>query len=526
MSTNVKGEELVYYTKKGEKYHRQSCSYLRSSYSISLKDAVKRYSPCSRCNPPSLSALSDKSSFNSRDSTVQDSNVWEISNVTKSNEISEIENKNKFSGLFGNISSIMDNNNNNSNNFCFSNQLFRNQDNNIKSLLLDRNPFLNKDNFGKEKIEFINQNENLFKKKSNKNENIFSQNNQFFIAKTVNKTNGNQYQILNDNKSKISENTEIKQVLPVKPVKILDNDQDLILTINKIVEQKFAEKESKLNLEVQKLKEKTEQQENQIKILEEKSLKLEVEIAALKHNTKLHDITEDSTEKYPKEINNLNELDTENFNDANLDEKFKRSKIEEPKENLILTENQLDKLTDFGNVDNSLKSNEKKDSNYLNEKIIEIENFIKSTFDKITIIEHALKFQSDINKLNNEKLNYLIGEKNETKLKMENFNNSLNNLIDLIDNIINELKEKISFNMDCELNNLKSGKDKFRGNNVNYKYFQKQENLKKYDMRLLDRSDLTCYDNSIEENVNVQTKTFCISNAIIKDFYKRNNNSG
>jgi hypothetical protein len=44
----------VYITKTGEKYHVDSCSYLRQSkISISLSEAKRLgYTPCSRCNPP------------------------------------------------------------------------------------------------------------------------------------------------------------------------------------------------------------------------------------------------------------------------------------------------------------------------------------------------------------------------------------------------------------------------------------------------------------------------------------------
>ncbi len=45
-------ESTVYITRTGEKYHRSSCSYLRSSkISISLTDAKRGYSPCSVCKP-------------------------------------------------------------------------------------------------------------------------------------------------------------------------------------------------------------------------------------------------------------------------------------------------------------------------------------------------------------------------------------------------------------------------------------------------------------------------------------------
>ena len=43
---------MVYITRTGKKYHRGSCSYLKSSkISISLTDAKRQYSPCSVCKP-------------------------------------------------------------------------------------------------------------------------------------------------------------------------------------------------------------------------------------------------------------------------------------------------------------------------------------------------------------------------------------------------------------------------------------------------------------------------------------------
>jgi micrococcal nuclease len=46
----------VYITKSGKKYHRAGCSYVKKSrIPIKLKDAVaKGYTPCSKCNPPTL----------------------------------------------------------------------------------------------------------------------------------------------------------------------------------------------------------------------------------------------------------------------------------------------------------------------------------------------------------------------------------------------------------------------------------------------------------------------------------------
>ena len=45
-------EETVYITSTGTKYHRSSCSYLKSKISITKNNAIKQgYTPCSRCNP-------------------------------------------------------------------------------------------------------------------------------------------------------------------------------------------------------------------------------------------------------------------------------------------------------------------------------------------------------------------------------------------------------------------------------------------------------------------------------------------
>jgi hypothetical protein len=45
----------VYVTKTGQKYHRDGCRYLRQSrIPMSLKDAARRFGPCSVCKPPVL----------------------------------------------------------------------------------------------------------------------------------------------------------------------------------------------------------------------------------------------------------------------------------------------------------------------------------------------------------------------------------------------------------------------------------------------------------------------------------------
>lgn len=46
---------IVYVTRSGAKYHRDGCRYLsKSKIPMSLKDAAKKYGPCSICKPPTL----------------------------------------------------------------------------------------------------------------------------------------------------------------------------------------------------------------------------------------------------------------------------------------------------------------------------------------------------------------------------------------------------------------------------------------------------------------------------------------
>lgn len=53
-SSSASDEIIVYVTRTGEKYHRESCSYLRQSkIETTLSEAVEDgYTPCSRCHPP------------------------------------------------------------------------------------------------------------------------------------------------------------------------------------------------------------------------------------------------------------------------------------------------------------------------------------------------------------------------------------------------------------------------------------------------------------------------------------------
>jgi hypothetical protein len=55
ISSDSNKDTIVYVTKTGSKYHRDGCRYLKKSkIPMRLEDAVKSYSPCSVCNPPTL----------------------------------------------------------------------------------------------------------------------------------------------------------------------------------------------------------------------------------------------------------------------------------------------------------------------------------------------------------------------------------------------------------------------------------------------------------------------------------------
>ena len=54
--------QTVYITNSGSKYHNSSCSYLKkSAIPMDLKEIGSSYSPCSRCNPPTIKDTSVKS---------------------------------------------------------------------------------------------------------------------------------------------------------------------------------------------------------------------------------------------------------------------------------------------------------------------------------------------------------------------------------------------------------------------------------------------------------------------------------
>lgn len=54
-------DPTVYVTKTGSEYHTAGCSFLkRSATPMKLSEAIKQYSPCNRCNPPTSLAQADK----------------------------------------------------------------------------------------------------------------------------------------------------------------------------------------------------------------------------------------------------------------------------------------------------------------------------------------------------------------------------------------------------------------------------------------------------------------------------------
>ncbi len=51
-SAAVAGDEIVYVTRTGTKYHRAGCRYLsKSAIPMPVKEAAARYAPCSVCRP-------------------------------------------------------------------------------------------------------------------------------------------------------------------------------------------------------------------------------------------------------------------------------------------------------------------------------------------------------------------------------------------------------------------------------------------------------------------------------------------
>ena len=52
-TAHAKKEEMVYITRKGNKYHRDSCRFLaKSKIQLPLSEAKKYYQPCKVCKPP------------------------------------------------------------------------------------------------------------------------------------------------------------------------------------------------------------------------------------------------------------------------------------------------------------------------------------------------------------------------------------------------------------------------------------------------------------------------------------------
>lgn len=69
-------DQQVYVTKTGKKYHVAGCSYLKSSRAISLEEAIRSYSPCSRCNPPT-EVSEEKGSTEKKDAVKKDGQTQE-----------------------------------------------------------------------------------------------------------------------------------------------------------------------------------------------------------------------------------------------------------------------------------------------------------------------------------------------------------------------------------------------------------------------------------------------------------------
>lgn len=86
------GDTIVYVTASGTKYHRGSCSYLKSKYEITLREAAESgYTPCSRCSPPRYNGtldtknyLLERSDANSKNSSKSESSRKSSGSTTRS----------------------------------------------------------------------------------------------------------------------------------------------------------------------------------------------------------------------------------------------------------------------------------------------------------------------------------------------------------------------------------------------------------------------------------------------------------
>lgn len=77
LDVSARNLTIVYVTNTGNCYHTRTCGYLRSVNEITLVDAVLQdYSPCSKCNPPDLSA----------DDWAEISEILEYKNSSKTKE--------------------------------------------------------------------------------------------------------------------------------------------------------------------------------------------------------------------------------------------------------------------------------------------------------------------------------------------------------------------------------------------------------------------------------------------------------
>ncbi len=75
-------DPIVYITKSGKKYHTATCPYLRKSkIPIRLSEAVAEgYTPCSRCNPPTLQSVKSNNSLSPSLSALYRVNAYHLKN--------------------------------------------------------------------------------------------------------------------------------------------------------------------------------------------------------------------------------------------------------------------------------------------------------------------------------------------------------------------------------------------------------------------------------------------------------------
>lgn len=398
---------IVYKTNTGKKYHTKGCGYLRSSIPIKLSEAIKIYSPCSRCNPP----INVQTSPYLYQNNSNQSTIFSSANNTRFSDISSVSRINNNESI-SNISFISNIHSRNS----FTNSFIQ-SDNQSSSIPEVREPTLtNKD------PEITQNDEKLLKSLE-----ILLLNNDNVIT------------IIKKNCEEASNNL----------IKTLENNI------------------SKLNYEVNHQKEK-------ISLLEVKNTNLQKEMQELKN-----------------EFNNHKEAFTKGENE--IRNSYEKNLID-IKSDLFTEINRMKEIENY--FQNFVISNSQNDV------------FIIKIKDHISNIEKFLNIQSELNKYNKEKLNYLIQENFNFKEATKEIKSSV---VNIIERHHDELRLK-----------------KFEEEELHKKIEELEEQIlmvtniisPKYGSELFDNSEVE-FDLKLRKNLNKIKDDFFKRDEVILDLYSQ-----